>query len=132
MSYVLTLKTALASNTGGPYTATWDRVVVPATGTLWRVDAVASSLASNARQNAVDIFYQADAPAAGSNTATTVLVSPMTLVNDNDAVTGTIRESGARVTRGGQLQLRTDAGTLGAQPSFLNLTASVEIERDPD
>lgn len=130
--YVLQLRASLASNTGGPYTATWDRAVVPVSGTIRNVEAVASALASNARRNTVDIYVQSDAPAAGSNTGTTVLVSPITLVNNNDSVSGTIRESGARVSRGNQLHLRTDSATAGSTPSFIGLTASVEIERDPD
>jgi len=85
---------------------------------------------SNVRVSTVDIYLQPDAPAAGSNTAATVLVAPITIVNDNDAVQGTIRAANPRVTAGDQLQLRTDAGTLGAQPAFTNLTATVEIERD--
>lgn len=128
--YVLTLHTALASNTGGPYTATWDRVVVPATGTIRSAWAVAKSIASNARTNSVDIYAQADAPSAGSNTATTVLVSPITLTNNLDAANGTISQAGARVTAGQSLELRTYADTLGSQPSFTGLTATVEIERD--
>lgn len=130
--YVLQLHTALASNTGGPFTATWDRAVVPFTGTVRNVEVVAASLASNARQNSVDIYYQADAPAAGSNTATTILVDPVTLTNNHDAVSGSVRASGTRVTRGGQLQLRTYADNLGAQPAFIGLSAAVVIERDPD
>ena len=128
--YVLTLHTALASNTGGPYTATWDRVVVPATGTIRNAYAVARSLASNARTNSVDIYVQSDAPAAGSNTATTILVDPITLTNNLDSASGTIRESGARVTAGEMLELRTYADNIGSQPAFIGLTATVEIERD--
>lgn len=128
--YVLKLQTAVASNTGGPYTATWDRSVVPSTGTIRSVWAVAPSVTSNARASTVDIFLQPDAPAAGSNTATTILVTPITLVNNNDAVAGTVRAANPRVTAGDQLQLRTDAGTVAATPAFTNLTATVEIERD--
>lgn len=128
--YVLTLHTALASNTGGPYTATWDRAVVPATGTIRSAYAVARSLASNARTNSVDIYYQSDAPAAGSNTATTVLVDPITLANNLDAASGTISQAGARVTAGGMLELRTYADNVGSQPAFIGLTATVEIERE--
>lgn len=125
-----TLRTAIASNTGGPFTATWDRVAVTSAGTIRSVVAVAPTITSNARQNTVDVFLQSDAPSAGSNTATTVLVSPITLSNDNAAGTGSIRHATARVTTGDQLQLRTYADTPGAQPSFLNLTATVEVERD--
>ena len=128
--YPLTLQTALASNTNGPYTATWARAVVPEAGTLRSAWAVASSIASNTIQSAVDIFLQPDAPAAGSNTATTILVTPITLVNNNDAVEGTIRAGNARVAAGEQLQLRTNAGTVAATPAFTGLTATVLIERD--
>jgi len=128
--YVLKLQTAVASNTGGPYTTTWDRAVVPSTGTIRSAWVAAPSVTSNVRVSTVDIYLQPDAPAAGSNTAATVLVAPITIVNDNDAVQGTIRAANPRVTAGDQLQLRTDAGTLGAQPAFTNLTATVEIERD--
>ena len=128
--YVLTLATALASNTSGPFTATWDRAVVPSTGTLRRAWAVATSITSNTTQNTVDVFAQTDAPAAGSNTATPVLVSPITLVNNRDAVEGTIRHSGARVIAGDVLELRTNMSNAGSQPGFLGLTATIEVERD--
>ena len=127
--YALTLTTALASNTGGPYTATWDRAVVTSPGTIRSVWAVARSLASNARQNTVDIFNQADAPSAGSNTATSVLTSPITLANNLNSVEGTVSQSGNYVDAGDILELRTDAGTSGGLPSFVGLTATVEIER---
>lgn len=128
--YALTLHTALASNTGGPYTATWDRAVVPSTGTIRSVRAVATALASNVRVSTVDIFNQPDAPAAGSNTATTILVSPISLLNTLVSVAGSISQAGVRVTAGDTLELRTDAGTLGSQPAFTGLTATVEVERD--
>ena len=128
--YVLPLRTALASNTGGPYTATWDRVVVTSPGTLRSVTAVASSLASNARQNTVDVYLQPDAPAAGSNTAATILVEPITLSNNNAAGTGSIRAGNPRVAIGDQLHLRTYADTVAATPAFIGLTASVEIEKE--
>ena len=127
--YVLPLRTALASNTGGPYTATWDRVVVPSAGTIRNVWAVATSLSSNGRQNTVDIYNQADAPAAGSNTGSSVLVSPITLSNDRDAASGTVSQAGNYVDAGDVLELRTYADTSGATPSFIGLTATVEIER---
>lgn len=130
--YVLQLHTALASNTGGPFVSSWDEAVVPHTGTIRNVEAVATSLASNARTNSVDIYRQTDAPAAGSNTATTVLVTPIVLINNRDSVSGSIRAGNDRVTRGDSLQLRTYADNVAAQPAFLGLRASVEIERDPD
>ena len=127
---VTTLRTAIASNTGGPFTATWDRAPVTSAGTIRAVVATAASITSNARQNTVDVYLQSDAPAAGSNTATSVLVTPITLSNNNAAGTGTVSAAGARVAVGDQLQLRTSAGNLGAQPSFTSLSATVEIERD--
>ena len=128
--YTLALRTAYASNTGGPYTDPWDRAVVPSTGTVRGVWAVAQSITSNTQTNRVDIFLQADAPAAGSNTATTVLVNPITLSDNRDAVLGTVRHATARVTAGDQLELRTDMNNVGSQPGFLALTATIEIERD--
>lgn len=132
--YTVHLKTALASNTGGPYTATWDRYVVAEAGTIRSAYAFASSVASNARQSTVDIYLQASAIATGvsaaSNTGTTVLVSPITLPFSGVSVGGSVRESGKRVAPGDVLELRTSAGNIGSQPCFTGLTASVVIERD--
>lgn len=127
--YVLTLPTSIASNTGGPYTSTWARAVVPATGTIRSAWAAAVSVTSNARKSTVDIYRQASAPAAGSNTATTVLVTPITLDNDRQASYGTISQAGVDVTAGDVLELRTDIGNAGSKPGFVNLVATVEIER---
>lgn len=128
--FAYTLRTAIASNTGGPFTATWDRVPVAAAGTIRSVVAVSPSIASNARVNQVDVYYQADAPAAGSNTATSVLTTPINLVNNNDAVVGVISQAGARIAEGGQLQLRTYADNVGSQPAFTSLAVSVLVEPD--
>lgn len=135
--YVLQLRTAVASNTGGPYTATWDRAVVPATGTIRSAHGHTTSVTSNTITSKADIYLEtgysvSDGPAASSNTATPVLVSPLDFTYDDESVTGTIRESNKRVARGDVLQLRTDSGNIGSKPAFQNLTASVEIERDPD
>jgi hypothetical protein len=127
--YVLRLHTALASNTGGPYVTTWDEAVVPHAGTIRSVRVFAKSLASNARQNSVDIYNQPDAPAAGSNTAVTVLVSPVTLENNFEGDEGTIRESAASIDAGDILQLRTYADTVAATPAFIGLEATIDIER---
>lgn len=127
---VYTLRTAVASNTGGPYVTIWDRAAMSSAGTIRNVVAVAGSLTSNARVNTVELYRQADAPSVGSNTAATVLVTPITLSNTNDAVTGTVRAANDRVARGDQLQLRTDAGTTGPTAALVDLTLSVEIERD--
>lgn len=127
---IYTLRTAIASNTGGPFTATWDRAVATSAGTIRSVVAVSPSIASNARKNTVDVYAQPNSPAAGSNTAVTVLVDPITLSNNSAAVAGVVRQSSARLAAGDQLQLRTSAGNIGAQPAFLNLTATVEVEPD--
>lgn len=129
--YVLNLHASVASNVGAalPWTA-WDRVVVPSTGTIRAVRVVATSIASNTAQNTVDVFLQPDAPAAGSNTATTVLVSPITLANDFVSAAGTVRHATARVTAGDTLELRINTNTVAATASFRNLAASVEVERD--
>jgi len=127
---VYTLRTAVASNTGGPYVTIWDRVPVSSAGYVRSVVAVSSSITSNARQNTVEVFRQPDAPAFGSNTAATVLTDPITLINNNDAVTGSIRAGNDRLAAGDQLQLRTDAGNAGSQPSFGDLAVTVEVERD--
>lgn len=127
--YTLQLGTSVASNTGGPYTATWDRAIVTTAGTIRTVWASASSISSNAITNKVEIYKQSDAPSHGSNTATTVLVSPITLDNDLDAVPGTISQAGATVAAGDVLELRTNMQTAGAKAGFSGLTATVEIER---
>jgi len=128
--YALSLHTSLASNTGGPFISTWDRAVVPSTGTLRTAYATASTIASNTTVNRVEIYRQPDAPAGGSNTATTILVDPITLSNTNASSSGTIRAANARVTAGDQLQLRTDMSNVASQPGFLDLRATIEIERD--
>lgn len=128
--YALTLRSAVASNTGGPFVTAWDRVVVTSAGTIRVAFAVAQSLTSNGRQNTVDIYRQGDAPSVGSNTAATILVDPITLTNNNDAATSSIRAGNDRVAAGDQLQLRTYADTGGPTAAFTNLTATVEIERD--
>jgi len=127
--YTLPLRTAIASNTGGPYQHAWDRVIVPSTGVVRGVAAVAVAITSNTIQSSVDIYRQADAPAAGSNTATSILQSPLTLVNNRDVVFGTPTQPGSLVTAGDVLELRTYAKTTASQPAFENLTATVEIER---
>lgn len=127
--YSLTLGTAVASNTG-PFQTTWARVAVPETGTARTVWAVANSITSNARQVRVDVYYQADAPSAGSNTATSILTTPITLVNNNDAVQGSVSEAGARLTAGGQLQLRADAGDTAAAGRIHDLAVTIVVERD--
>jgi len=123
------LGTAITSNTGGPFTATWDRAPVVSAGTIRSVVAVSPSITSNARYNQVDVYLQTDAPSVGSNTATTVLVDPITLLNNNDAVVGVIRHATARVAVGDQLQLRTYIDNIGAQPGG-SVYVTVLVEPD--
>lgn len=127
--YLVQLHTAVASNTGGPYTATWHAAVVPAAGVVRSVTATAQSVTSNARVSTVDIYRQADSPAAGSNTATSILASPMSLLLDRKAAYGSIADSGYTLAAGDVLQLRTSTDNAGAKPAFANLTATIEIER---
>lgn len=123
------LGTAITSNTGGPFTATWDRAPVASAGTIRAVVAVSPSITSNARYNQVDVYRQTDAPSVGSNTATSVLVSPITLLNNNDAVAGAVSHAGARVAVGDQLQLRTYIDNLGSQPGG-SVYVTVLVEPD--
>ncbi|MDP3972497.1 MAG: hypothetical protein Q8P61_06275 [Candidatus Nanopelagicales bacterium] len=123
------LGTAITSNTGGPFTATWDRAPVVSAGTIRSVVAVSPSITSNARFNQVDVYLQSDAPSAGSNTAVTVLVDPITLLTNNDAVVGTIRHASARVAVGDQLQLRTYMDNTGATPGG-SVFVTVLVEPD--
>jgi len=123
------LGTAITSNTGGPFTATWDRAPVVSAGTIRSVVAVSPSITSNARQNQVDVYLQSDAPSVGSNTAVTVLTEPITLLNNNDAVVGIIRHSSARVAVGDQLQLRTYMDNTAATPGG-SVYVTVLVEPD--
>lgn|SRR5574340_388626 len=125
--YALRLRTALASNTGGPYTATWDRVLVPAASVVRTVAAFARAVTSNTITSKVDVYRQVDA--AGSNTATSILVSPITIANDSTFATGVVAASGATLAAGDTLQLRTNTTNAGAKPAFLDLEVTVEVER---
>ena len=104
---------------------------MPATGVVRTVAAVALALTSNTIQNSVDIFRQTDAPPAGSNTATSILTSPITLVErPRRRVRDVSTQPGSLLTAGDVLELRTNCRqTGGLQPSFEDLTATVEIER---
>jgi hypothetical protein len=127
--YTVQLKTAWASNTGGPYQTVWDRAIVMATGTVRTVAATALSLASNSIQNSVEVFRPADAPAYGSNSARSILQAPITLGVNRDVVFGVVTQPGSLVTAGDVLELRTYSDTPGGTQSFGGLIASVEIER---
>lgn len=127
--YALELHTSVASNTRGPYTYAWDRVIVPEAGVVRSVAAVALSLTSNTIKNSVDVYRQADAPAAGSNTALSILTSPITLYNDRDVEFGVPDQPGSLLTAGDVLEVRTYSDTAGAASSFRDLDVTVVVER---
>lgn len=123
------LFTAVASNTGQAYIGAWDSYVVAEPGSLFAAVAVAQSLSSNTRLNAVDIFLQPSGASAASNTSTSILTAPISLVGNNTSVAGTIRASNQRVATGDILQLKTDTAALGSL-GFVNLYATVLIKPD--
>jgi hypothetical protein len=126
--FSMRLTASVASNTGGPYTATWDRTIVPVQAVVRTVVAQARAVASNAIKSTVDVYRQTDSPAAGSNTATSILVTPITLLNDGSFARGVIRDSGVLLSQGDTLQLRTYVDTPGAKPAFLDLKVAIEVE----
>ena len=128
--YTVQLATAWASNTSsGPYQSVWDRKIVPATGVVRTVAATALSLSSNTFKNSVEVFRQTNSPAGGSNTATSILTTPITLANDRVVAFGVASQPGSLVTAGDVLELRTYSDTAGGIRSFSGLSATIEIER---
>ena len=113
------------------YTTVHQQVVVPVTGTLRDAWAFASAVTSNATQpSRVDFYLQSSAPSVGSNSATTVLVSPITVPNDLASAQGTIRAANDRVTAGDMLELRTSVNADDGE--LTNVGGTIEIERDSD
>ena len=113
------------------YTTVHQQVVVPVTGTLRDAWAFASSVTSNATHpSRVDFYRQPSAPSLGSNTGTTILVSPITVPTDLTAAQGTIRAANDRVTAGDLLELRTSVNASNGE--LTNVGGTIEIERDPD
>lgn len=112
------------------FTTAHQRIVVPETGTIRRAYAFATSVTSNATTNQVDFYLQPSEPALGSNTATTVLVSPISIENDLGSYSGSIRASNARVTAGDMLELRTSVNASVGE--LINVGGTIEIERDPE
>jgi len=76
----------------------------------------------------VDFYRQTSAPALGSNTATTILVAPITVPLDLSSAGGTIRASNDRVAAGDMLELRTSVNASNGE--LINVGGTVEIERD--
>lgn len=111
------------------YTTVHQRVVVPETGTVRDAWAFSTSVTSNATfPSRVDFYRQPSAPALGSNTGTTILVSPITIPNNLTSAQGTIRASNARVTAGDMLELRTSVNADSGE--LVGVGGSIEIERD--
>ena len=113
------------------FTTVHQRVVVPETGTVRSAWAFASSVTSNSTHpSRVDFYRQPSAPALASNTAATILTSPITVPTDLTSVEGTIRASNDRVTAGDLLELRVSVNADNGE--LINVGGTIEIERDPD
>jgi hypothetical protein len=111
------------------YTTTHQRVVVAEAGTIRSAYAFATSVTSNGTfPSRVDFYRQPSAPALGSNTAATVLVTPITVPLDLSSAAGTIRAANARVAAGDMLELRTSVSPTNGE--LINVGGSISIERD--
>ena len=111
------------------YTTTHQRVVVNEAGTIRSAYAFATAVTSNGTfPSRVEFFLQPSAPALGSNTATTILTSPITIPLNLSSAQGTIRASNARVAAGDMLELRTSVNATNGE--LTNVGGTVEIERD--
>ena len=111
------------------YTTTHQRVVVAEAGTIRSAYAFATSVTSNGTfPSKVDFYRQPSAPALGSNTATTILTTPITVPLDLSSAAGTIRASNARVAAGDMLELRTSVNASNGE--LTNVGGALSIERD--
>ena len=111
------------------YTTTHQRVVVNEAGTIRSAYAFATSVTSNGTfPSKVDFYRQPSAPALGSNTAATILVTPITVPLDLSSAAGTIRASNDRVAAGDMLELRTSVNASNGE--LINVGGSISIERD--
>jgi hypothetical protein len=127
---VAKLQSSLTSNTSQAWIGVWDSYLVPAAGVVRNVYATATSLTSNARVNTVDVFRQPSGTAAASNSATSILVAPISLGSNAVSTQGFPSQLGQRLNAGDVLQLKADSGTTGGQNAFGTLTVSVSIEYD--
>lgn len=127
--YVITFPRTASVASNFDYTTTHQRVVVNEAGTIRSAYAFASSVTSNATHpSKVDFFRQPSAPALGSNTATSILVSPITVPTTLTSAAGTIRASNARVAAGDMLELRTSVNASNGE--LTNVGGTIELERD--
>lgn len=127
--YVLTFPRTASVASNFEYTTTHQRVVVNEAGTIRSAYAFATAVTSNGTfPSKVDYFLQPSAPALGSNTATTILTSPITVPLDLSSAAGTIRASNARVAAGDMLELRTSVNATNGE--LTNVGGTIELERD--
>ncbi len=123
------LRSSSASNTGQAYIGAWDQYVVAEPGTIFAAYAVARSLTSASRVNTVDIQLQTSGVSGASNSATSILVSPISLASNMVSSSQNIRASNQRVAPGDILQLVTDTGATSSI-GFVDLNATVLIKPD--
>lgn len=111
------------------FTTAHQRVVVTHAGSIRSAYAFATSVTSNSTfPSRVDFYLQTSNPALGSNTATTILVSPVTIATDLSSAAGIIRAANDRVAAGDMLELRTSVNADDGE--LTNVGGSIEIERD--
>lgn len=127
--YVLTFPRTASVASNFEYTTVHQRVVATEAGTIVGAYAFATAVTSNGTfPSKVDFYLQPSAPALGSNTGTTVLVSPITVPLTNSSAAGIIRASNARVAAGDMLELRTSVNATNGE--LTEVGGSIEIERD--
>ena len=126
--YLVTFPRTASVASNFAFTTVHQRVVVPEAGTIRSAYAFATSVTSNATTSQVDFYRQSSAPALGSNTAATVLVSPITIPLDLSSAAGSIRASNDRVTAGDMLELRTSVSATNGQ--LINVGGTILIEKD--
>jgi len=127
--YTVTFPRTASVASNFEYTTVHQRVVVPETGTIRAAYAFASTVTSNATfPSKVDFYRQTSAPALGSNTATTILVNPITIPLNLSSAAGTIRAANDRVNAGDMLELRTSVNASDGQ--LIDVGGTVEIEKD--
>ena len=111
------------------YTTVHQRVVVTRAGTIRGAYAHAQAVTSNATHpSKVDFYLQGSGPALGSNTAVSILTTPITVSNTLTSSSGTIRHATARVTPGDMIELRTSVNASDGE--LTNVGGSIEIEVD--
>jgi hypothetical protein len=127
--YVLPFPRTASVASNFAYTTTHQRTVVAEAGTIRSAYAFATSVTSNGTfPSRVDFYRQPSAPALGSNTASTILVTPITVPTDLSSAAGTIRASNARVAAGDMLELRTSVNASNGE--LINVGGAISIERD--